>query len=367
MAKTRLMIIFGGRSGEHEVSLSSARSVLAVLDPQKYEVTQVGITHTGQWLSGTDVLSAFEAGDISGLTPVTLRPEPGHNRLFALRGELLEPLTEIDVIFPALHGTFGEDGTIQGLFELAGIAYIGAGVTGSALGMDKALFKDLMRVNGIPVLPSLLFTRRAFEHDAQAVIDRIERFSPYPVFTKPSNLGSSVGITKCQNRSDLYEGLMEAARYDRRILVEKGLHKPREIEVSVLGNDQPQASVAGEVLPADDFYSYDAKYKDDRSQLFIPAQLPDDLHAYMRELAVRAYRSVDAAGMGRVDFLLDPANNAVYVSEINTIPGFTRISMYPKLWEASGLPYPALIDRLIELAVERKADRDRTEYRYQRS
>lgn len=364
MQKLRVMVMMGGRSGEHEVSLNSARSVLAVLDPEKYEVIQVGITHAGVWLSGENVLEALSSGQTGGLTRVTLLPYPGSRTLYAIREAGLEALAEIDVVFPILHGTFGEDGTLQGLLELADLPYVGAGVLASAVGMDKALFKDVMRMYSVPVLPSLLVTRAQLEHDVPGIIAQTEALSAYPVFTKPANLGSSVGVTKCRNRSDLMEGLMEAARYDRRVLVERGLDKPREIEVAVLGNEQAAASLPGEVIPCDDFYSYRAKYLDDNSELIIPVQLSPEQTAQIQQIAVRAYQAIDGAGMGRIDFLLDRQSGELFVSEINTIPGFTRISMYPKLWAASGIPYSELVDRLIELALERKAERDRTERSY---
>ncbi len=363
--RLRVGVIFGGRSGEHEVSLMSSRSVLNVLDPQKYDVYQIGITHDGAWVTGPDAWNALDAGRAGDLTSAVILPEPGGAVLYALRGAALEPITGLDVIFPVLHGTFGEDGTLQGQLEMADLAYVGSGVLGSAAGMDKALFKDVMRANGLPAAPSILVTRREIEQDMPAVVQRAEELG-YPIFTKPANLGSSVGITHCRGRSDLYEGLMDAARYDRRVLVEQGVPNAREIEVSVLGNDQPVASVPGEIRPGDDFYSYEAKYIMDTSELIIPAPLPEDLAEKIRELAVRAYQAVDCAGMARVDFLLDGQSGEVFINELNTIPGFTKISMYPKMWEASGLPYRNLVDRLIELALERKADRDHTERQFRR-
>jgi D-alanine-D-alanine ligase len=252
------------------------------------------------------------------------------------------------------------------LFELNGVAYVGAGVLGSAIGMDKDIFKQIMRANSLPVLNWATVNRSQIEKDIDAVIQAAEQVSSYPLFTKPANLGSSVGITKCRSRSDLYEGLMEACRYDRRVLIEQGLSNPREIEVSVLGNDQPQASCPGEIIPGEDFYTYSAKYLSDNSQLLIPAPLPEEVSEQVRDIAVKAYTAIDCAGMARVDFLLDRENLDIYLSEVNTIPGFTQISMYPKLWEASGLNYSALLDRLIELALERKSDRDRTEFVYRR-
>ncbi|HEY3476603.1 MAG TPA: D-alanine--D-alanine ligase family protein, partial [Anaerolineales bacterium] len=264
--KLHVAVIFGGRSGEHEVSLMSARSVLSVLDPDKYEVTQIGITHEGKWLTGQDVLGKFEAGKLNGLEPFVFSPDPTD----ATRHDS----SAIDVCFPVLHGTFGEDGTIQGLFELADVAYVGAGVVGSSVGMDKGIFKDVMVANNIPVVETLLVLRSEIETDMASLIERAEQIGAYPLFTKPANLGSSVGVTKCSNRSDLQEGLMEAASFDRRVLIQKGVKNVREIEVSVLGNNEPVASVCGEILPSREFYSYEAKYIDGTSGLIIPAPLP---------------------------------------------------------------------------------------------
>jgi D-alanine-D-alanine ligase len=364
--KTRIAILFGGRSGEHEVSLMSAQSILSVLDPNQYDVTQIGITHEGQWLYGPHALEAFSQGNLHGLTPVLLLPEPGRSVLYARRADGLQELAEVDAVFPALHGSFGEDGTLQGLLELADFAYVGAGVLASSVGMDKALFKDVMRANGIPVVDSVLAERWDVEHHLSELLAEIEKGLPYPLFVKPANAGSSVGVSKCRSRSDLMEGLLEAARFDRRILVEKAVSSPREIEVSVLGNRDPQASVPGEIRPGADFYTYEAKYLEDTSELLIPAPIPTETAQQVRDLAVRAYRAIDCAGMARVDFLLDGQSGELFLGELNTIPGFTRISMYPKLWEASGLPYAALVKRLIDLALERKSEQDRTERRLRR-
>ncbi len=342
----------------------SARSVLSVLDPAKYEVTQVGITHEGTWLTGEDVLTRFEKDEAAGLLPVLVSPDPSEQGLYISSEGKLTKLTEVDVFFPVLHGTFGEDGTLQGLFELANAAYVGAGVVGSSVGMDKAIFKDVMIANHIPVVEMMLVLRTEIENDMASVIERAEKISAYPLFTKPANLGSSVGVTKCNNRSDLQEGLMEAAAFDRRILIQKAVRNAREIEVSVLGNDNPVASVCGEVLPSREFYSYESKYIDGTSGLLIPAPLPEETSECIRRYAVDAYKAVDCAGMARVDFFVEKDTNRIYLNELNSIPGFTKISMYPKLWEASGLPYNRLIDRLIELALERKADRDRTSHTY---
>jgi D-alanine-D-alanine ligase len=371
--RIRVAVLFGGRSGEHEVSLLSARTVLSVLDREKYDVTEIGITHAGAWLVGENILDIFSQGsevrELRDLTPVMIFPDPTQRGLFGFRktpqGEILERLSDLDLIFPVLHGTFGEDGTIQGLFELAEVAYVGSGVLGSSVGMDKGLFRDVMRYHGIPQVETLVVLRKDIEASIDDVVKQAEGLASYPLFTKPANLGSSVGISKCRNRSDLIEGLMDAARYDRRILIERGI-KAREIEVSVLGNDDPIASVPGEIIPSADFYSYEAKYIDGRSQALIPAPIPFELSEQVRDMAVKAFLATDCAGLARVDFLMDKDTGELFLNEINTIPGFTQISMYPKLWEASGLPISALVDRLIELALERRAERDRTEWRYKR-
>lgn len=366
MKKIKIGILFGGRSGEHEVSIQSARSVLANLNPEKYDITQIGITLSGKWFSGENVVDAFAKGNTEGLIPVVLFPEPGLNAVFTTSGNRFEKYADLDVVFPVLHGTFGEDGTIQGLFEMAGIAYVGAGVLGSSVGMDKGLFKSVMQAYGIPVLASKIILRSEIRENIENILETVEAISPYPLFTKPANLGSSVGITKCRTRSDLIEGLLDAARYDRRVLVERGLDAPREIEVSVLGNEAAVAAVPGEIIPGEDFYSYSAKYQSSQSHPVIPADLPAEILNHIQKLAVEVYRAIDCAGLARVDFLVENKTNAVYVNEINTIPGFTQISMYPKLWQASGIPYPELIDRLIDLAFQRKAQRDQTEFSYRR-
>jgi D-alanine-D-alanine ligase len=366
-SKLRIGVIFGGRSGEHEVSLMSARSVLSVLDLQRYEVFQVGITQSGAWLTGEGVLEAMESGRIHQLYPAAVLPDPSYAGLVTIKksehGLKLELLSKLDVVFPVLHGTYGEDGTLQGLLEMANIAYVGAGVVGSAVGMDKGIFQAVMLSKQVPVVETMLVLRGELAENIDELIARAERMSSYPLFVKPANLGSSVGVSKCQSRADLLEGLMEAARYDRRILIQHGVNA-REIEVSVLGNDAPVASVPGEIIPSREFYSYEAKYVDNASELLIPAPIPDETAEKVRELAIRAYIAIDCQGMARVDFLLDRDTGELFLNELNTIPGFTSISMYPKLWEASGLPYPKLVDRLVELALERQADHQKTEYRY---
>jgi D-alanine-D-alanine ligase len=364
--KIKLGVIYGGRSGEHEVSLMSARSVLSVIDREKFDLIEIGITRLGQWLVGEDLWTKFHLEQHAGLTPAYFLPEPRNPGIYVKKDAGLALLSTLDVVFPVMHGTFSEDGTLQGLFELADIAYVGAGVLGSAVCMDKALFKDVMTAHHVPILPHRVFSRPRLEADINRCLEIAESIGDYPLFTKPANLGSSVGISKCNHRSDLLEGFMEAARYDRRILVEKGLENPREIEVSILGNENPIASVPGEIVPKDIFYTYDEKYINDTAELLFPADLPETTAAQVQSLAITAYQATDCAGMARVDFLIDRETGALYLNEINTIPGFTNISMYPKLWEATGLPYPALIERLIELAMERKMQRDKIEREYRR-
>jgi D-alanine-D-alanine ligase len=371
--KLRVGVMFGGRSGEHEVSLMSARSILRALDPLKYTVTQIGLTYEGNWWVGEDVLEALSQNRVDQLSPAFIIPDPRWRGLYQIhrqaQGDLLQCLAELDVVFPVLHGPFGEDGTVQGLLEMADMAYVGAGVVGSAVGMDKGVFKDVMRAHDIPVVDWMIVNRSQIEQDVEQVIQQAMRLADFPLFVKPANLGSSVGITRCNTRSDLFEGLYEAIRFDRRVLIEHGVAQAREIEISVLGNENPQVSLPGEVLPSREFYSYEAKYIDNRSQLLVPAPLSPELTRRIQDLAVRAYQAIDCAGMARADFLLEKGSSggesgSLYLGELNTIPGFTNISMYPKLWEASGLAYPALVDRLIELAMERKHERDRTECRY---
>lgn len=358
--KIRVGVLMGGRSGEHEVSLMSAQSVIAALDQSRYEIIPIGISKDGQWLAG-EVMAALSSGAGEAL-PATLLPDPKSTALLQMEVRDQQPsalsvVTELDVILPILHGTFGEDGTVQGLLELADIPYVGAGVVGSAVGMDKAIFKHVMEANGIPVVPWVLVIGTAWQTRRESILEAIEAQLTYPMFTKPANLGSSVGISKCDDRAALAAGIDEAARFDRRIVVEQGI-PARELEVAVLGNDDPQASIVGEVRPRRAFYDYFAKYlaepgSEDESELLIPADIDAAKAAEVRELALMAYKAIDCAGMGRVDLLLDRESGALYMNEINTIPGFTRISMYPKLWEASGLPYAELLDRLIDLALER--------------
>lgn len=364
MAKLNVMVIFGGRSGEHEVSLVSASSVMRALDPERYQVIPVGITREGAWVTGPEVLDALKREELASLERAVLFGDPARPGLWRIaaddRAGQVELLAQVDVVFPVLHGTYGEDGTLQGLLELAAVPYVGCGVLASAVAMDKALFKDVCRAWHLPIVPYLLFTRKRWFNEAEAVLDEVEQRLTYPVFVKPVNLGSSVGISKCRTRAELERGLHEAARYDRRLLVEQGVPNTREIEVSVLGNgDEIEASIAGEIIPGREFYDYAAKYLDEgesASKLLIPARLDAAQMEQVRALAVAAFRAVDGAGMARVDFLMNGQSGEIFINEINTIPGFTPISMYPKLWEASGLPYPRLLDRLIELAFERHAE-----------
>ena len=358
--KIRVGVIFGGRSGEHEVSLNSAQSVMKALDPAKYDVVPIGIDKNGRWLTG-DVVGALTSGK-DGSQTATLLPDPQSSALMQIDQEPAEPaslseVSQLDVIFPVLHGPYGEDGTVQGLLELANIPYIGPGVVGSAVGMDKAIFKYAMEANGLPVLPWTLVLSSAWRNNQTAVIDQIESKLDYPVFTKPANLGSSVGICKCDNRDELIAGMDEATQYDRRVVIEQGINV-RELEIAVMGNDAPIASVIGEIRPRRDFYDYVAKYVSDDSDLIIPAELDDDTAVNITNLAIQAYMAIDCAGLGRVDLLLDTDSGDLFINEINTIPGFTRISMYPKLWEATGVSYPELLDRLIGLALDRHQEKE---------
>ncbi len=366
--KIRIGVIFGGRSGEHEVSLMSARSVRSALDPEKYDVAMIGITKSGRWITG-DVATALESGQLNIAPLAALLPDPESSDLMELEIVESQPaklsvVTSLDVVFPILHGPYGEDGTVQGLLELAGIPYVGAGVVGSAVGMDKAIFKAVMQAQNIPILPWKLILASEWREKPEKYIDQVEQTLTYPVFTKPANLGSSVGISKCGNHSELRAGLDEAADFDRRLIVEQGIDA-RELEVSVLGNERPIASIVGEVRPRRSFYDYVAKYVSDDSELVIPAEIQSDLSDRIREMAIHAFVAIDCAGLARADFLLDKDDGQLYINELNTIPGFTRISMYPKLWEASGMNYSELLDRLIELALERGEEKSKLETSYQ--
>ena len=352
--KLKIAVLFGGRSGEHEVSLMSARSVLSVLDADKYEITQVGITHDGRWFTGANALEALENETTNGLEQVIFSPDPSERGLYVLRDTQYTKLTDIDVFFPVMHGTYSEDGTMQGLLEMADVAYVGAGVVGSSVGMDKGIFKDVMVANNIPVVDTLIVLRREIEEDMEAVICRAEAMCSYPIFTKPANLGSSVGISKVTGPGALTAALDEAARHDRKILVERAV-RGREIEVSVLGNDTPIASLPGEITYGGEWYDYATKYAEGQAKLTVPAPIPPELLRRVQELALAAFRAIDCAGMARVDFFLE--GDRVLVNEINTIPGFTATSGYARMWEASGLAYPDLLERLIELALERHREK----------
>jgi D-alanine-D-alanine ligase len=399
--KIRVGILFGGRSGEHEVSLLSAASVLKAIDKNKYEVVPVGITKDGRWLtaehaerllkgqdqpkageSSNSTQSQLRAGDpdatpgaalLASGSSVVVPPEPSR------RGAGLAPFQtdvnlrraadraiNVDVIFPVLHGTFGEDGTIQGLFELADIAYVGAGVLGSSAGMDKDIMKSLFRAAGLPIVKHVTVLRSQYQRDPKRVVKEVEGKLKYPVFVKPANLGSSVGISKAHDRKELGPAILEAAKFDRKIVIEEGVggknNKAREIECAVLGNDDPKASIAGEIVPCKEFYDYDAKYLAEGSELVIPAKLTKTEMKNVQKLAIAAFQSVDCSGLARVDFLMDPKSRKMFVNEINTMPGFTAISMYPKLWEATGLSYPDLIDQLIQLGIQRHDDKKRNQY-----
>ena len=383
--KLRVGILFGGRSGEHEVSLLSAASVLKAIDRRKFNVVPIGITKQGRWLAAGEAHNLLEgndsaiarrlrAGDPAATPgakllhegiPTLLAPEPAvHGGSLAAQAGRA---AKLDVVFPVLHGTFGEDGTIQGLFELAGIAYVGSGVLGSSAGMDKDVMKRLFVQAGLAIVPHVTLLRADWEKSPRKSIAQVEVALRYPVFVKPANLGSSVGISKAHDRRELGPALDLAARYDRKLVVEQGVGgkkaKARELEVAVLGNDSPQASVVGEIIPGKEFYDYEAKYLSEGSVPVIPAKLTRAQTKQVREMAVAAFRACDLSGLARVDFLMEPgARGRIFVNEVNTMPGFTQISMYPKLWEATGIKYRDLITRLIELALERQQEKTRTTY-----
>jgi D-alanine-D-alanine ligase len=388
--KLRVGVLFGGRSGEHEVSLLSAASILKAIDRQKFDVVPIGITKEGRWLGAADAHGLLEgdqgvvarhlrAGDPDATPgakllhegmPTLLAPEPAAaaaSSTGALKRRLADKASAIDVVFPVLHGTFGEDGTIQGLFELAGIAYVGSGVLGSSAGMDKDVMKRLFAQAGLPIVKHVKVLRSEWDRSPRKVITQIEKALRYPLFVKPANLGSSVGISKAHDRKELGPALDIAAKYDRKLIVEQGVggnkSRARELEVAVLGNDDPKASVVGEIIPGKEFYDYEAKYLSEGSVPVIPAKLTGAETKQIREMAVAAFRACDLAGLSRVDFLMEPdGKRRIFINEVNTLPGFTQISMYPKLWEASGIPYMDLITRLIELALERHQERNRNSY-----
>jgi D-alanine-D-alanine ligase len=396
MKKLRVGILFGGRSGEHEVSLLSAASVFNAIDKNKYEVVPIGITKDGRWLTAADAERLLQGKGVNEPSQTHLRagdPEATPGATILARGEAVivppEPHRQsgsltpfqteaglarrvsdrainVDIIFPVLHGTFGEDGTIQGLLELADIAYVGAGVLGSAAGMDKDIMKSLFLAARLPIVKHVTILRSTWEVEPKKVQKLVENKLKYPAFVKPANLGSSVGISKAHDRKELGPAIEEAAKFDRKIVIEEGVggkkQKAREIECSVLGNDKPAASLPGEIVPGKEFYDYTAKYVDEGSQLIIPAKLSKAETKKIQQLAISAFQAVDCSGLARVDFLMDPKNRKIYLNEINTMPGFTAISMYPKLWAASGLAYPELIDRLIRLGQERHEEKKRNQY-----
>jgi D-alanine-D-alanine ligase len=396
MKKLRVGILFGGRSGEHEVSLLSAASVFNAIDKNKYEVVPIGITKEGRWLTAADAERLLQGKGVNEPSQTHLRagdPEATPGAAVLARGEAVivppEPHRQsgsltpfqteaglarrvsdrainVDIIFPVLHGTFGEDGTIQGLLELADIAYVGAGVLGSAAGMDKDIMKSLFLAARLPIVKHVTILRSTWEAKPKKVQKLVESKLKYPVFVKPANLGSSVGISKAHDRKELGPAIGEAAKFDRKIVIEEGVggkkQKAREIECSVLGNDKPTASLPGEIVPGKEFYDYTAKYVDEGSQLIIPAKLSKAETKKIQQLALSAFQAVDCSGLARVDFLMDPKNRKIFLNEINTMPGFTAISMYPKLWAASGLAYPELIERLIRFGQERHEEKKRNQY-----
>jgi D-alanine-D-alanine ligase len=387
--KLRVGVLFGGRSGEHEVSLLSAASILKAIDRKKYDVVPIGITKEGHWLAAGEATNLLEgdqsavarrlrAGDPAATPsakllhegiPTLMAPEPAavESSTGQMKRRLTDKSSGIDVVFPVLHGTFGEDGTIQGLFELAGIAYVGSGVLGSSAGMDKDVMKRLFAQAGLPIVKHVTVLRSQWEGSPRKIIAQIEAALKYPVFVKPANLGSSVGISKVHDRKELGPALEEAGKYDRKLVVEQGVGgkklPARELEVGVLGNDDPKATVVGEIIPGKEFYDYEAKYLSEGSVPVIPAKVTGAEAKRIREMAVAAFRACDLAGLARVDFLMEPdGKRRIFLNEVNTLPGFTQISMYPKLWDATGIPYTDLITRLIELALDRQKEKDRNRY-----
>jgi D-alanine-D-alanine ligase len=390
MKKTRVCVIFGGRSGEHEVSIVSATSVMNALDKSKYEVIPVGITKSGRWIAGNNSVQLLKSGIEDTPFYAMLPADPNEQKLLptttSVNARELNSLGEkFDVVFPVLHGPYGEDGTMQGLLELANLPYVGAGVLGSAVCMDKVVQKQLCLQAGVPAVKFLWMyygdwktgvlqkSNSVIPASPQQlcgltqteIVAKIETELGLPVFVKPANMGSSVGISKAHDRKELIQAIEEAAQYDHKILLEAAAPDAREIEVSVLGNTQPKASVPGEVIPSNEFYDYDAKYVDGASTLIIPAELPAEVAAQIREIAIRGFLACGCEGMARVDFLLERQTNRFYLNEINTIPGFTQISMYPKLWEATGVPYSQLLDELIQLAIERHQRKNSLKTSYQ--
>ena len=370
MKKLRVGVIYGGRSGEHEVSLASAAAVFQNLDAERYEPIAIRIEKDGRWtlaehpptlLSAADVIEAAKIQPVEAGREAHLIAHPGIDTLLTIdrtnrHREVVSGLA-LDVVFPVLHGPYGEDGTVQGLLELANVPYVGAGVLASAVGMDKAVMKLVFTARGLPICDYEVVLKRDWQRDERGVMNTIVNRLGFPVFVKPANLGSSVGISKAGHAAQLREAIALAAEFDRKIVVEAGVPRAREIECAVLGNHEPEASMPGEIIPSREFYDYEAKYLDEGSRTLIPAPLTDRQMQEVRRLAVAAFKAIDCAGMARVDFLLAGDSGVLCVNELNTIPGFTTISMYSKMWEASGLAYPALIDRLIALALERHAEK----------
>ncbi|MDD5016040.1 MAG: D-alanine--D-alanine ligase [Atribacterota bacterium] len=369
--KLKVGLIFGGRSGEHEVSFLSATSIIKAINKDKYTVVPIGITKKGRWISPRDSELALQSGKIEGKSTVILLNDPSGNALIRTDNnqglEKSPTLERVDLIFPILHGPYGEDGTMQGLLELANIPYVGSGVAASAISMDKDFMRIIFQQRNLPILKWMTIKRKEWQKDKEKILSLIQNEFEYPLFVKPANLGSSVGITKVHKKEELNKAIDLASSYDRKILIEEGLEGIREIECGVLGNDEPRASVVGEVKPAGEFYDYDSKYIDGGTQLIIPAELPDDVSKKVQEIALCAFKAVDAVGMARVDFFVSKKENKIYLNEINTIPGFTSVSMYPRLWEASGVPYSELIDRLIQLALERHQDKNQNKISYEES
>ncbi|MBU1165093.1 D-alanine--D-alanine ligase [Patescibacteria group bacterium] len=363
MKKIRVGVIFGGRSGEHEVSIVSGQSVMKALDKKKYEVIPLGITKEGKWLSGPLAVKFLKEGIQKVARKTILSPDPTQRGIINIKQDnkslaKIENSKQIDVMFPVLHGPYGEDGTVQGLMELTNIPYVGANVLGSAVGMDKIIQKQIYKEVKLPIVKYDWFLSNQWKKDKTNILRRIEKKLKYPVFVKPVNLGSSVGISKAGDRGALIKAINLAVRFDRKILIEQSVNNVREIEVAVLGNDDPKASVPGEIIPSNEFYDYDAKYVDGKSSEQIPAKLPKNIIKNIQKMAVEAFKSLDLCGMARVDFFVKKGNNQIILNEVNTIPGFTPISMYPKMWAKSGLSYPKLLDKLIQLAFERHREKN---------
>ncbi len=352
MSKTRVAVVFGGRSGEHEVSVVSAKNIIEAMDKNKYEIIPIGITKDGKWLTGEKAIEQFQNNDYSGLEEVTLNTKSGSKELINLKSDGTYEKLEVDIFFPALHGPFGEDGTIQGLFEMANVPYTGCGVLASSVGMDKLTTKALLDEAGIPVIPYLGFNKHAWDQNADEVVHRVLTELELPVFIKPSNMGSSVGVSKVKKKDELKKAIEFALEFDHRILVEKALNI-RELECSILGNDEPKASRVGEVIVGGEFYDYKDKYVDGKSTTKVPADINPQLEKTIQAQCIKAYKLIDGAGLSRCDTFLDKATGEIYINEINTFPGFTSISMYPKMFEASGIKYADLIDEIIKFGFEK--------------